>query len=140
MELVFRFDQRRIRNGKRKTRDDHVGKRLARKIDAAPKTVGPKKHAPRCGLELFEQFAPWRAAALHQEIHSLLRKKFLHFTGHLLHVAVAGEKNESAPVGFLDEMRDPAFQFFLISGVARVGHFLHDKYFHLLLKIEWTAN
>ncbi len=36
-------------------------------------------------------------------------------------------------------MRDPTLQFFLIRGVAWVGHFLDDKHFHLLLKIEWAA-
>ena len=36
-------------------------------------------------------------------------------------------------------MRDPTLQFFLIKGVARIGHFLDDEHLHLLLKIEWTA-
>ena len=33
-------------------------------------------------------------------------------------------------------MRDPCSQRLLVAGVARVGHFLHDEHFHLLLKIE----
>src|SRR5207244_13350879 len=49
------------------------------------------------------------------------------------------EQNKSAAAGFLDEMRDPTFQLFLISGLARVGHFFHDEHFHLLLEIEGTA-
>src|SRR5437879_146601 len=36
-------------------------------------------------------------------------------------------------------MRDPMLQLLLITGVAWVGHFLDDKHFHLLLKIEWAA-
>src|SRR3977135_2005071 len=36
-------------------------------------------------------------------------------------------------------MADPAFELFVITSVAGVGHFLHDEYFHLLLKIEWAA-
>src|SRR5205807_3023233 len=82
---------------------------------------------------------PWRAATLHQKIHLLLHKKFLHLTGHLLHIAIAGEKNEGGTVGLFDEMRDPAFQFFLISRIARIGHFSNHEQFHLLLKIERTA-
>ena len=76
---------------------------------------------------------------MHEQIHFLLNKKLLHFTGHLLHIAITCEQNESAAAGFLDEMRDPTFQLFLISRLARVGHFFHDEHFHLLLEIEGAA-
>ena len=33
-----------IRNGKRQSRDDHVRKRFAWNIYAAPKTIGPEEH------------------------------------------------------------------------------------------------
>ena len=36
-------------------------------------------------------------------------------------------------------MRDPVFERFLITRVARIGHFLHDEQLHLFAKIEWTA-
>src|SRR5207245_5664519 len=97
------------------------------------------QHAARRGFELFKEFASGRAATLNEKIHFSLVKKFLHFTGDLLHVTVAGEKDKGAPVGFLDEMRDPTFELFLISGVARVRHLLHDEDFHLLLEIERAA-
>ena len=128
-----------VRHSEWQASDDHIRKRFAWNIDAAPETVGAEKHAARCGSELFEQFAARRAAALHEQVHFLRYEKFLHLTSHLLHIAIAREKNKRAPVGFFDKMRDPALQFFLISGVARVGHFLHDEHFHLLLKIERAA-
>src|SRR5262245_7078402 len=128
-----------IRHSKRQTRNDHIRERLAGDIDAHTKTVGPKKNAARRGLELIKKFPTRRAAALHQEIEFLLRKEFLHSPGHLLHPAITREKDERAPVGLLDKMRDPMFQRFLILSVARIGHFLHDEHLHLLLEIERAA-
>src|SRR5206468_10261839 len=80
-----------------------------------------------------------RARSLQKKVHSLIYKKSLHGSRHLLHVAIIREKDKRAPIGLLDEMRDPMLQLFLISGVARVGHLLHDKHFHLPLKIERAA-
>src|SRR6202043_645926 len=90
------------------------------------------------GLKLFEQFAAWRTAPLHKKVHFLRHEKFLHLRGHLLQIAVAREKNKGATVRLLDKICDALFQFFLISSIARVRHFLHDEDFHLLLKIERT--
>src|SRR6266446_6819724 len=128
-----------VRHGKWKSRDNHIRKRFTWNIDTAPKAIRTEEHAARRGLKLFEQFAAWRAAPLHEKVHFLRQEKFLHLGGHLLHVAIARKKNKGAAVRLLDKMCDPMFQFFLISGVARVGHFLHDEDFHLLLKIERAA-
>src|SRR5881396_3747190 len=48
------------------------------------------------------------------------------------------EKNKRASVRFLDKMRDPMLERFLIACVARVRHFSHDEDFHLRAKIERT--
>ena len=88
---------------------------------------------------MLKEFAARHPRSLHEKVHSVLYKKFLHRAGDLLHVAVICEKDKRAPIGLFDEMRDPSLQLFLISGVARVGHFSHDKHFHLPLKIERTA-
>src|SRR5438128_11828232 len=98
-----------IGNGERKAGDDHVRKRFTRNIDTAPKAVRAKEDTARSGFELLEQFPTRRAAALHEKIHFVLRKKLLHLRRHLLHVAVARKKNKSAAVGFFDKMRDPTF-------------------------------
>src|ERR1700726_3270211 len=127
-----------VRHSKWEPGDNYIRERFAWNIDAAPKTVGAEKNTARCGSELFEQFATWRAAPLHEEVHFLRHEKFLHLRGHLLQIAVAREKNKGATVRLLDKMCDPMFQFFLISSIARVRHFLHDEDFHLLLKIERT--
>src|SRR2546429_582675 len=97
-----------IRHGEWQPSDDHVGQRVTRNIDTAPKAVGAKKDSARCRFELLEQFPTRRAAALNKKIHPLLPKKFLHLSGQLLHVAIAGEKTKGAPIGFFDKMRDPA--------------------------------
>src|ERR1700730_3740746 len=128
-----------VRHSKWEPGDNYIRERFAWNIDAAPKTVGTEKNTARCGSALFEEFSTWRAAPLHEEVHFLRREKFLHLRGHLLQIAVAREKDKRAPLGFFDKMRGPTFQFFLISGVARVGHFLHDEDFHLLLKVERAA-
>src|ERR1700726_4415875 len=127
-----------VRHGKRQPGDDHIRKRLTRNIDTAPKAIRPEQDTARRGLKLFEQFAAWRTAPLHKKVHFLRHEKFLHLRGHLLQIAVAREKNKGATVRLLDKMCDPMFQFFLISSIARVRHFLHDEDFHLLLKIERT--
>ena len=36
-------------------------------------------------------------------------------------------------------MRNPMFERFLITSVARIGHLLDHEHFHLLLKIEGAA-
>src|SRR5882724_3733607 len=89
--------------------DDHIRERFTRNIDTAPKTVRSEKDAARCSFKLLEQFPTRHAPTLHEKIHSFLRKKLLHLRRHLLHVAVARKKNESAAVGFFDKMRDPTF-------------------------------
>ena len=57
----------------------------------------------------------------------------------MLHAAITGEKDKGATVCLFDKMRDPMLERFLVTGVARVGHFLNDEYFHLRAKIERTA-
>jgi hypothetical protein len=44
-QFEFRFDQWMIRHGKWQTRNNYIRERLARDIDAHPKTVGAKKNA-----------------------------------------------------------------------------------------------
>src|SRR6267143_6999728 len=100
-----------VRHGEWQARDDHVRERFARNIDTAPKTIRTEEHAARRGFELFEQFAAWRAAPLHEKVHFLRHEKFLHLRGDLLHVAIARKKNKGAALGFLDKMCDPMFQF-----------------------------
>src|SRR6266436_1879675 len=46
-QLEFGFDQRMIRHRKRKTRDDHIRKRLPWNIHAAPKAVRAKEDSSR---------------------------------------------------------------------------------------------
>src|SRR5437667_2763809 len=127
-----------VRHGEPQARDDHVRERFARNIDTAPKTIRTEEHAAWRGFELFEQFAAWRAAPLREEVHFLRHEKFLHLSGQLLQIAIAREQDKGTAVRLLDKMCDPMFQFFLIPDVARVGHFLHDEDFHLLLKVERT--
>src|SRR4029077_9929902 len=112
-----------VRHGEWQARDDHIRERFARNIDTAPKTIRTEEHAARRSFELFEQFAAWRAAPLHEEGHFLRHEQSLHLSSHLLHVAVAREKNKGATVRLLDKMRGPMFECFLIPGVARVRHF-----------------
>ena len=77
---------------------------------------------------------------MHEQIHFLPRKKIAHPIGHELHSAITGEQDKRPPVSLLDEVCDPMFQRFLVSGVARVRHFLYDEHFHLFLKIERTPD
>ena len=127
-----------IRHGERQPRDNHIGERLARNIYPHPKTVGSKEHTAWRGFELFEQTTPWSAPALQKKVHFLVCEKFPHLIGHLLHTAIICEKNKGASVRFLDKMRDPMLECFLVAGVSRVGHFLYDEHFHLRAKIERT--
>ena len=53
-QFEFRFDQWVIGHGKWQTRNNYIRERLAGDIDAHPKTIGPKEHASRRGLELLE--------------------------------------------------------------------------------------
>src|SRR5437667_4082505 len=100
-----------VRHGKWKPGDDYIGQRFTWNIDTAPKAIRTEEHAARRGLKLFEQFAAWRAAPLHEQVHFLRHEKFLHLSGHLLQVTIARKKNEGAALGFLDKMCDPMFQF-----------------------------
>ena len=129
-----------IRHGERQPSDNHIGERLAGDIHTHPETVCPKEHAARRGLELLEQSPARRAAALHKKIEFLSRKKFPHLIGYLLHAAIIGEKNKRASIRFLDKVRDPMLQRFLVTRIARVWHFLHDEHFHLRAKIERTPD
>src|SRR5439155_944422 len=137
-KLEFRFDEGVIRHSERQPCDDHIRKRLAWNIDTAPKTVGPKKDTSRCCFELLEQFPARRASALHKKIQFLSQKKFTNLIGHLLHAAITRKKDKGASVRFLDKMRDPMLERFLVACVARVRHFSHDKDCHLRAKIERT--
>src|ERR1700730_5805703 len=121
------------------SRDDHVRKRFAWNIDTAPKTVRAEKDAARRSFELFEQFSARRAAALDEQIHFLRHEKFLHLAGHLLHVAVARKQNEGATASSCHKQRYPMLKLLLITGVARVRHFLHNEQLHLFLKIKRAA-
>src|SRR5947208_7187715 len=76
---------------------------------------------------------------MHEQIQFLTREKIAHLIGHLLHAAITREKDKGAAIRLLDKMRDPMLQRFLVTGVARVGHFLNDEYFHLRAKSERTA-
>src|SRR6266513_4672782 len=127
-----------IRHGERQPRDKHIGERLARNIYTHPNAVGTKEHTAWRGLELFEQTTPWSAAALQKKVHFLVREKFPHLIGHLLHTAIICKKNKGAPVRFLDKMRDPVLECFLVTCFSRVGHFLYNEHLHLRAKIEWT--
>src|SRR6266550_5399777 len=127
-----------IRHGERQPRDNHIGERLARNIDTHPKAIGSKEHTAWRGLELFEQTTPRRAAALQKKVHFLVCEKFPHLIGHLLHTAIIRKKNKGASFRFLDKMRDPMLECFLVTCVSRVGHFLYDEHFHLRAKIERT--
>jgi hypothetical protein len=57
----------------------------------------------------------------------------------VLHVAITRKQHKRAAVSLLDEMGDPMFERFLITGVARVGNLSHDEHFHLPLEIERAA-
>jgi hypothetical protein len=85
---------------------------------------------------LLKQFGTRRSSTLHENVHILRRKKFFHRTRNLLHVAIAGEKDERPAVSFLNEMCNPMFEGFVITSVARIGHLLDHEHLHLLLKIE----
>ena len=90
------------------------------------------KSTLRCvDLELLEQFPARRALALHEQVHLVLGEERLHLVGQLLHAAIAGEKNKGAPFRFRDKMRDPLRQRFVVTGVARIRHLLHDEQLHL---------
>src|SRR5207245_3995592 len=67
---------------------------------------------------------------------TLFRSKFFHLIGHLLHAAITRKKNKCASLRFLGKMRDPMLERFLITDVARVGHFLDNEHFHLFLEID----
>src|SRR5947207_11504705 len=51
-QFKFRFDQWMVGHGKRQTRNNYIGERLAGDIDAHPKTVRAKKNAAWRGLKL----------------------------------------------------------------------------------------
>src|SRR6266404_6695061 len=127
-----------IRHGERQPCDYLIGERPAPNIYTHPKTVGSKEHTAWRGLELFEQTTPWSAAALQKKVHFLVCEKFPHLIGHLLHTAIICKKNKGASLCFLDKMRDPMFECFLVTWVSRVGHFLYDEHFHLRAEIERT--
>src|SRR6266404_6046446 len=91
------------------------------------------------GKEYSVNGSPRCARPLHEKIHVVFHKKFLHRASDVLHVAVICEKDKGAPIGLFDEMRNPSLQFFLISGSAWVGHLLDNEHFHLPLEIERTA-
>src|SRR5712692_3144037 len=128
-----------VRHGERQPGDDHIGERFARNINTAPKTVGAEKDAARRSFKLLKQLSTRHPAALDKKIHPFLHKKFLHLSGQLLHVAIARKKNKGAAVGLFDEMRDPALQLFLVSWIARVGHFFYDVDLHLRVEVERAA-
>src|SRR5207249_2648363 len=105
----------------------------------APETVGAEEDTPRRRFELLKELAARCAATLKKKIHIVRRKKFLHRSCNLLHVAITREQHKCATFTLLQEMRDPMFERFLITRVARIGHFSDDEGFHLLLKIEGAA-
>ena len=89
-------------------------------------------------LNCSSNLAPRRASALHEKIEFLPREKFLHLLRHLLHPAIIREEDKRASLCFFDKMRDPMLERLLVTGVPRVGHFLHNEHLHLATKIEWT--
>src|SRR5438045_9346443 len=92
-DIQLRCNQLMNRHLEGQSRDDDIRERLARNVDAHPKTIGPEKDTPRRRLELLEQFPAWRALALHEKIHPVPGKERFHFRGELLHSAITREKD-----------------------------------------------
>src|SRR6476646_3167495 len=128
-----------IRNGEWQPSNHDVGKRIARHINAHPKTVSAKKDTPRSCPELFEQFSSSHSLPLDKQIHPVLGKERLHFFCELQHYAITGEKNKSAAFCFEQKMSDPMSKRFRVACIARIGHFPYDEQFHLTGKIEGTS-
>ena len=116
--------------------DDDIGERFARDIDPLPETVGAEEHRIDVGLEFLQHQRARCAGPLHETHNAQLVKELLHALANVLHQFEIREEHEGLPVGHLHEMLDPANQSIAITGVARVGHLVHDKDFHLALVIE----
>src|SRR4051812_42983908 len=131
-----RFNQRMIWNRERQPRDNHIRKRFTGNIDSHPETVRAKQHAPRGGLELFQQPTSRGPGALHEQIHFLFREKRFQARGDLLHPAITRKEHKRASLGLADKMRDPFGQRLFVAVASRIGHLLHDKNLHLLRELE----
>ena len=73
---------------------------------------------------------------MHKTLDAELVEKRLHLPADFLHQLEVGEQDERFAVGQFHKVFDPVNQRVRVTGLARVGHFVRDKYFHLLLVIE----